>query len=166
MQGLRLADLALLHDATGALVGAMGADGKEYLFTTVLNGAAATAQPAVYLPSAVAITGGAINNASVGVTTPAVVKTSNLQATFTDSSGAPGNAANSSPRGRAAFAAAGSAVVVTSTLVTANSSVLISLGGVDATLTSVRATTAAGSFTVTGNAAATGATPFDFLVVN
>jgi hypothetical protein len=43
---------------------------------------------------------------------------------------------------------------------------LVSLGGTDATLTSIRVTAAAGSFTVTGNAAATAITKFDFLVVN
>lgn len=111
-------------------------------------------------------TAGNINNIAVGQTTPAAVKTSNLAATYTDSSGTPGNVTNNSPRGRAAFAAAGSTVVVTSSLVTAASSVQVQLGGADATLNSVRVTTAAGSFTVTGNAAATGITPFDFLVVN
>jgi len=103
---------------------------------------------------------------SIGTTTPGIVKTSNLQATYTDSSGTPGNVTNNSPRGRAAFAAAGSSVVVTNSLVAATSTVLVSLGGSDATLTSVRVTPAAGSFTVTGNAAATATTVFDFLVVN
>lgn len=102
----------------------------------------------------------------IGTTTPAVVKTSNLQATYTDSSGTPGNATNNSPRGRAAFAAAGSTVTITSSLVTATSSVHVQLGGSDATLTSVRVTAAAGSFTVTGNAAATATTVFYFLVIN
>lgn len=111
-------------------------------------------------------TAGTINNMSIGVTTPAVVKTSNLQATYNDSSGTPGNVTNNSPRGRAAFAAAGSSVVVTNSLVAATSTVLVQLGGTDATLTTVRVTPAAGSFTVTGNAAATATTVFDFLVVN
>jgi hypothetical protein len=40
------------------------------------------------------------------------------------------------------------------------------LRGADATLTSIlRVTTAAGSFTVTGNANATAATAFDFVVI-
>lgn len=148
-----------LHDiSTGAFVGHMGADGKEYLLPV--------GQTVVYNPASVAITGGTINGASIGQTTAAAVKTSNLAATYTDSSGTPGNVTNSSPRGRAAFAAAGSTVVVTSSLVTAASTILVTLGGADATLTSVRVTAAAGSFTVTGNAAATGITPFDFLVVN
>lgn len=84
----------------------------------------------------------------------------------TDASGTPGNATINTARGRAAFAAAGSAVVVTNSLVTAASTVLVSLGGTDTTLTSVRVTAAAGSFTVTGNAAATGTVPFDFVVFN
>ena len=148
-----------LHDiSTGAFVGHMGADGKEYLLPV--------GQTTVYNPASVAITGGTINGASIGQTTAAAVKTSNLAATNTDSSGTPGNVTNNSPRGRAAFAAAGSTVVVTSSLVTAASTILVLLGGADATLTSVRVGAAAGSFTVTGNAAATGITRFDFLVVN
>jgi len=166
MQGLRVYDASMLFDSTGAPVGVVGIDGREYLFAAVLNAAAGTAQPSTYVPAGVAVTGGTINGASIGVTTPAIVKTSNLQATYTDSSGTPGNASNSSPRGRAAFAAASGTVTITSTLVTAASSVQVMLGGADTTLTSARVTAAAGSFTVTGNAAATGATPFDFLVIN
>ena len=56
-------------------------------------------------------------------------------------------------------------VVITNSLCAANSTVLVSLGGADATLTSVRVTAAAGSFTVNGNAAATGITPFDYVLV-
>lgn len=84
----------------------------------------------------------------------------------TNSSGTPGNASSATPRGRAAFAAAGSTVVITNALVLAASSIFVQLGGADATLTSVRVTAAAGSFTVTGNAGATGTTPFDYLIRN
>lgn len=145
-----------LHDrATGALVGFYGKDGKEYLL------------PVGMQQSAVAITGGTINGATVGVTTPAIVKTSNLQAgTNTDISGTPGNGTSSGMRGRAAFAAAGSTVTITSAICTAASSVFVQLGSTDATLTSVRVTPGAGSFVVTGNAAATGTTLFDFHVIN
>ena len=104
---------------------------------------------------------------SIGTTTPGIVKASDLQATFTNSSSTPGNVTNNSPRGKAAFAAAGTSVVVTSSLVTATSTVLTQLETGDATLTEIlRVTPAAGSFTVTGNAAATAATTFSFLVVN
>lgn len=116
--------------------------------------------------SNVAITAGSINNTPIGATTPAAVKTSNLAATFTDSSATAGNVTNNSPRGRAAFAAAGTSVVVTNSLVAVASTVLVSLDGADATLTSLRTLPAAGSFTVTGNAAATGITRFDFFVIN
>lgn len=113
------------------------------------------------------VTGGAINNAAIGQTTPAAVKTSNLAATLTDSSATPGNVTNNTPRGRAAFAIGGSAVTVTSSLVTAASTVLVTLETVDTTLTEIRTVVpAAGSFTVTGNAAATGVTKFSWLVVN
>lgn len=121
-------------------------------------------------PAAAALTGGTINGTSVGATTPSTgsftsLRSTSLQSVLTDGSGTPGNVTQNVSRGRAAFAAAGSTVVVTNSQVTANSTILVSLGGADATLTSVRVTAAAGSFTVTGNAAATGTTPFDYLVI-
>lgn len=104
---------------------------------------------------------------SIGTTTAGIVRTSELRATFTDSSGTPGAVTNNSPRGKAAFAAAASSIVVTNSLVAATSSVFVVLESADATLTSIlRVTPAAGSFTVTGNAAATAAATFSFLVVN
>lgn len=124
----------------------------------------------------VAITGGSINGTIIGATSQAAgtftaLRAANLTGGFrmalVDVSGTPGNATSSSCRGRAAFAAGTNTVTITSTAVAANSTVLISLGGTDATLTSVRVTPGAGSFTVTGNANATGTTPFDwFLVLN
>lgn len=127
-----------------------------------------TDQP--YLPGSVVINGGTINNTAVGPTTPSTGRFTSLRSTsllsaLTDSSGTPGDVTNNAARGRAAFAAAASTVVVTSSLCAADSSVFVSLGGADATLTSIRVTPGAGSFTVRGNAAATGITPFDFLVV-
>lgn len=162
-----------------------------------------------YQPGSVAITGGTVNGASVGATTPAagtfttltannsvtanganvnhslaptgtgnvtigaagtgsttLTRLNSLTVLSTDSSGTPGNATINNLSGRAAFAAAGSTVVITNSTVTATSKVFVSLRGGDATLTSVRVTPAAGSFTVTGNAAATATTIFDFLVVN
>jgi predicted nucleotide-binding protein len=88
-------------------------------------------------------------------------------ATYTDSSGTPGNVTNNSARGKAAFAAAASAVVVTSSVCSATSSILTQLETNDTTLTSVKsAVPGAGSFTVTGLAAATATTVFSFVVVN
>lgn len=94
------------------------------------------------------------------------VLTSYVTAPFDDKSGTPGNVTSTSQRGRAAFAAAGASVQVTNPLVTASSTVLAQLGGTDATLKSIRCTPAAGSFTVTGDAAATATTKFDWLIVN
>jgi hypothetical protein len=166
-QGLKtISGVILVDPTTGVPAGVIGADGKEYLIATTPNGQAAVL-PSPYVPAAVAITGGSVNNTPIGATTPSTVKTSNLQAGVnTDISGTPGNGTSSGTRGRAAFAAAASTITVTSTLVTAASTVIVQLGGSDATLTSVRVTAAAGSFTVTGNAAATASTPFDFLVIN
>lgn len=111
---------------------------------------------------------GTINNCSVGVTTPAVVRAANLQATFTDSSGTPGAVTNNSPRGRVAFAAAASVVVITNSLVTAASMVSAQLRATDGALTLLMSCiSAAGSFTITGNAITTGtAAQVDFLVIN
>lgn len=100
-----------------------------------------------------------------GASTLAATRITSLQSVKTDSSGTPGNVTNNAQHGRAAFAAAANTVVVTNSLVAATSSVFVQVGGADATLNSVRVTCAAGSFTVTGNAAATAATPFDFFVV-
>jgi hypothetical protein len=86
---------------------------------------------------------------------------------ITDSSGTPGNVVNNATRGRAAIAAAATTCVVTNAAVTASSMVIVTLRSADATLTTIlHVVTAAGSFTVTGNAAATGTCAFDFLVLN
>ncbi len=105
---------------------------------------------------------------ALGTTTPAAVRTSNLQVVYTDSSGTPGNVTNNSPRGRVALAAGASTIVVTSSLVTATSAVFTNLRAVDGAATEIRSvSTAAGSFTITFNAASTGtAAQVDFLVVN
>lgn len=105
---------------------------------------------------------------SIGTTTPGIVKTSNLQAAYTDSTGTPGNVTNNSPRGRVALAAGASTIVVTNSLVTATSMIVAMVRAVDGAATDiVTATAAAGSFTITMNAATTGtACQIDFLVVN
>jgi len=85
----------------------------------------------------------------------------------TDSSGTPGNATINTPKGRCAIAAAAAAVTITSSIVTATSTVLavINQAATDATLTSIlRVQTGAGTFTITGNAAATAAVTVDFVV--
>ena len=133
----------------------------------VVNGASTDQR---YNPAAVAVTGGSVNATTVGATTPSTgsftsLRSTSLQSALTDSSGTPGNVTQNVAHGRAAFPAAASSVVVTNSQVASTSSVFVQLGGTDATLTAVRVTTAAGSFTVTGNAAATGVTPFDYLVV-
>lgn len=93
--------------------------------------------------------------------------TSNMLATFTDSSSTPGNVTNSTPRGRVAVAAGANTVTVTSTIVTANSTVLAQVTSTDATLNTVlQVVPGAGTFTITCNAAATAATKVDFIVIN
>lgn len=86
---------------------------------------------------------------------------------FTDASGTPGAATINKPRGRVAVAIGQSAVTVTNSLVTANSTVLAVITKADATFTTLlRVVPGAGSFTVTGNANATAATNVDFVVFN
>jgi hypothetical protein len=166
-QGLKpVAAIALVDPTTGVPLGMLGPDGKEYLLALTPNSPSA-ATPGAYTPGAVAITGGSINGTTVGVGTAAVVRVSDLQAAVkTDISGTPGNGTSNGTKGRAAFAAGASTVTVNSSIVSTLSTVIVQLGGSDATLTSVRVVAAAGSFTVTGNATATGVTTFDFLVVN
>lgn len=88
---------------------------------------------------------------------------------FTNTSGTPGNATINTPRGRCAIAAAAAAVTITSSVVTANSTVIavINQAATDTTLTSIlRVNTGASTFTITGNAASTAAVTVDFVVFN
>lgn len=85
----------------------------------------------------------------------------------TDTSGTPGNATANTPAGRSAFAAAASQVVITNSLCKASSRVvaILNQAAADGTLTSIpRISTANGSFTVFGNAAATATTIFDWVL--
>lgn len=77
---------------------------------------------------------------------------------FTDISGTPGNGTILLPLGKFAIAAAASAATITYAPCTANSFVFCQVITADATLKSVSVQPGAGSFVVTGNAAATGNT--------
>jgi len=117
-----------------------------------------------YNPASVAVTGGSINNATVGATTRNTGAFTTLAVTGTDSSGTPGNVTNNSGSGRAAIAAAATTIVVTSSAVAAADHVFIQPRVIGTpTLWSVVA--AAGSFTVTVNVAAGATWPFDFVVI-
>jgi hypothetical protein len=70
------------------------------------------------------------------------------------------------PGGTVNFAAGATTLVVTNSLATANSYIEIQVYGNDATATSARVTRAAGSFTITLNAAATAETAVGFKVEN
>lgn len=165
MQPLKAIPGLILCDVNGIPVGVMGANGKEYLFPTQANSNTGT-QPDSYYRGLVSISGGTINGTTLGATNQSTVKASDYQAARTDLSGTPGNATINTPRGRAAFAAASGTVIITSSLVTATSSIFIQLNSNDATLIRVVVTAAAGSFTVTGNANATAITTFDFHIIN
>lgn len=136
-------------------------------FVEYVVGASPALTDVVFDPSVVAITGGNINNTIIGATTRNAVSGSRLALTAVDSTGTPGNVTNNNANGRAAFAAAGTTVVVTNSLVVATDTVLVTLlGAADTTLTTiVGVTVAGGSFTVTGNAAATATKGFMFTVI-
>lgn len=135
--------------------------------TEYVVGASPVLTDQAYNPAAVAVTGGTVNGTTIGATTRAAVSATTLASTATNSTGTPGNVTNNSANGRAAFAAAGSSVVVTNSSVAATDTVQVTLlGAADATLTAiVGVTVAAGSFTVTGNVAATATKGFMFTVI-
>ena len=64
------------------------------------------------------------------------------------------------------FAAADASKVVTDSRVTANSIIVATVATNDATMKSVQAVAAAGSFTLYANAAATAETRVNFLIIN
>jgi hypothetical protein len=64
------------------------------------------------------------------------------------------------------FAAAATSLVVTNTLVTANSIIICTVGTNDTTMKSASAVAGSGSFTIHSNAAATAETRVNFIVIN
>ena len=100
-----------------------------------------------------------------GVTGGVISGITNFGLAFTDSSGTPGNATINTPRGRCSIAAAGSTVTITSSIVTAASSVLACISTNDATARLTNVVPASGSFVI-NIVAATGTTNIDFVVHN
>ena len=129
-----------------------------------------------YNPANIAETGGTmsgvtINNCAIGQTTPAAIKTSNLAATFTDSSATPGSVTNNAPRGKASMSAnVLTPITITNSLVTATSSIFIIQESTDNNVYGLYTIPAAGSFTVNFGmgtvSAPTSSIKFSFLVVN
>lgn len=195
MSNFIIQDVSGLFDpTTGMLKGFLGANGREYyvpsqeftasggtvvgsiqllntLVVQTLNATNANVS-CTFTPTGTGTvtiapaTAGTINNMSLGQTTPAAVKTSNLAATYTDSTGTPGNVTNNSPRGRVAIPAATASLTVTSSLVTAASSIQVTASSNDATGWVKNVVPAAGSFTINLGANATAQMNIDFLVVN
>lgn len=134
-------------------------------FTTLSATGALTANGANVNHSLAPTGTGNVTLGAAGTGSTTLTRLNSLTVLSADTSGTPGNATINNLSGRAAFAAGGSTVVITNSLVTANSKVFVQQRN-DATLKSVAVNPAAGSFTVTGNAAATAITIFNFLVVN
>lgn len=84
----------------------------------------------------------------------------------TDNTGTPGNATSNTSSGKAAIAAGASACTITNSKVSAASIIMVTPLDTDATLLRYKAVPAAGSFTVTGNANATAAWKFSWVVLN
>ena len=83
-----------------------------------------------------------------------------------DSTGTPGTSSLNTPAGRSAFAASTSTCTINNNLVSISDHVFVQLRSVDATLSVIKTVVVAnGSFTVTGNVAATGAVIFSWFVV-
>lgn len=82
----------------------------------------------------------------------------------TDSTGTPGAVTINRPIGKSAIAAGAASVVITNSLVAAASHVVITPHARDATCKELIVVPAAGSFTVSGTAAATAALPFSWEV--
>lgn len=77
-----------------------------------------------------------------------------------------GNVTINKSAGRVIMAAASNTVVVTNSLVTANSVVLVTLGGLDASAFILLTVPTSGSFTISASANATANLPINFIVVN
>lgn len=82
----------------------------------------------------------------------------------TDSSGTPGNIQIDKPTGKSAIAIGAASVTITNSLCAATSIVIITPHARDATCTDLIAVPGAGSFVVSGAAAATAAVPFSWMV--
>ena len=87
-----------------------------------------------------------------------------LSKTITDTATTGAQTINN-PAGSVNFAAAASSLVVTNALVSTGSVIVCTVGTVDATMKTVVAVAAAGSFTLTANEAATAETRVNFLVL-
>ncbi len=101
---------------------------------------------------------------SVGLDlSPATTQTTRFA--YTDATGSPGDAVINKPSGRVRISSTGTSLVVTNSVCTAGSMVIATLLTDDAAAKSVSVQPTPGSFTLTLNAACTGAVDIDFLVV-
>lgn len=96
----------------------------------------------------------------------AITKDGTFNPAFTDDSANSGNRTVNKPSGANSIAIGAATCVITNSCVTATSIVVCSLQFADATATTIlRVIPAAGSFTITVNAAATAATKFGWIVI-
>ena len=136
----------------------VGTSSNNYHRAQIYGGAGTAGALSVQAPSGALITGA---QDYVG-TTLRVQATGRYDMAGTDSSGTPGAATINKPSGRSAIAAGVSSVTITDSLVTAATRVTLTLEGDPSPATVCWVTRAAGSFTLTCNAAVTAATTFNW----
>lgn len=158
-------------DPSGAAVGLVGSNGKEYLFGGLAN-SPNTAPPNFVYTSAVSFTSGTINGVTIGATTPAAGRFTTLEATG-DFKLSKNITINTNPVtqntscGAATFLAGQGTLVINNNLVNASTIVGTQIQGLgDATLTSVTAVAAAGVLTLYSNAGATSNTNVFWFIIN
>jgi hypothetical protein len=136
--------------------------GQYAFFDTTANGGLVSGTNTLTLQAA---GGNVLSLGSAAVTLGATQALT--MASYTDDSATPGNRTVNKARGKNAFAIGAATVVVTNSFVTVDSQIVCTLEFGDATLTQIlRCIPAAGSFTITGNANATAATKFSWMVIN
>ena len=143
------------------------ADDRQLCLSTV---GSATAQDLADIREALALdnaTTGYVDIASAQTVTGAKTFTGDFKADKTITAAATVGARTINKNaGSVNFAAAAASLVVTNSRVTTSSVILATVATVDATMTSVVAVAASGSFTLTANAAATAETRVNFMVIN
>lgn len=109
----------------------------------------------------------ALNSTLTGSEVPGQLTVQNgIRLSYTDNSGMPGSTTINKTAGRVAIAAGQTSITVTNSCCFSTSIIDINVETVDATLTRANVTPGTGSFTITGNAAATGNVKLSFIVNN
>lgn len=154
--------------ASAGLVSAINSSIPVWLRGNMTDGAAAVGVVSDAL-NALSTSGAKIHSfRNATVEKASIDKDGKLMVGTGDSTGTPGAATINQPSGKAALAAGTGAagIVITNSLVTANSHIHITPLDIDATALRYKVAAAPGSFTITTNANTTAIWKFQFLVIN